>query len=171
MGDSDNAKGAADTHPAATGGKSRRRLVIAGIALAVLAIAGTAVAVIINRDDTPFYDTAQIGWMHEGCQQWAESYRGGDAPDGTSCTAMTDWMTDRMGANASGRTGMMMGPAMWQDPASMRATCEQWMATDPSGVPDAMSTETRCGQMVDWMDQNMGGWNDWMTSGPMMDNP
>lgn len=147
----------------------RRWLLIGGALVAVLVIAGAAWAVVASRDtDTPSYDTAQIGWMRQGCQQWADSYQGADGPNAEWCTSMTDWMNQRMGSNPSGQRGMMMGPMMWQDPASMRTTCEQWLATDPSGVPRANDTDAWCGQMVEWMDQHMGDWDDWTHQGPMM---
>jgi hypothetical protein len=80
---------------------------------------------------------------------------------------MADWMNGRMGRNQSGGSGMM-GSMMWQDPASMQATCERWMSTNPSGVSTPSDTSTWCGQMVAWMDQHMGNWDDWMMNGPMM---
>jgi hypothetical protein len=60
----------------------------------------------------------------------------------------------------------MMGPMMWQSAENMRATCEQWMAEAPQGVPTDADTSTWCEQMTDWMDQNMGDWDSWMTNGP-----
>ena len=117
----------------------RRWLLIGGIALAVLVIAGGVWAVIAAHDgDTPTYDTAQIGWVHEGCQQWADSYQGTGGPDAAWCNSMTDWMNERTGTRASAQNGKMMGPMMWQDPSTMAATCEQWMATNPSCVPSGI---------------------------------
>lgn len=161
----DGATAPASTEP---GSGRRRWLIIGGIALAVLVIAGGAVAVIAAQDDdTPSYDTAQIGWMHQGCQQWTDSYQGTGDPNTAWCTSMTDWMNQRTGTDASSQNGMMMGSMMWQDAASMATTCEQWMATNPSGT----DANAWCGQMTDWMNQHMGDWDTWMMNGPMMGNP
>lgn len=155
--------------PAIDKARGPRWWVAAGIALAVLLVAGGAWAVIANQDDdTPTYDTSQIEWMHQGCQQWADSYQGSNGPNTAWCTSMTDWMNGRIGPNASSGNGMMMGSMVWQSPGSMQTTCEQWMATNPSGVPSGSDTTAWCGQMVDWMDQHMGGWDNWMHDGPMM---
>ena len=149
---------------------SRRRwLLIGGILVAVLVIGGAAWAVVASRDtDTPSYDTAQIVWMHQGCQQWVASYQGTEEPNAAWCTSMTDWMNQRMGSKASGQGGMMMGPMMWRDPASMRTTCEQWLATGPNDVPRGNDADAWCRQMVEWMDQHMGDWGEWTRNGPMM---
>jgi hypothetical protein len=140
------------------------RWIVLAIVVAVLALGGIAAAVIANRDDGRSYDTAQIGRMHQGCQQWSESYQGGDGPGDGWCTSMTDWMDDRMGQR---RGGMMMGPMMWQDPDSMRATCQEWMADDPPADSSGGRAEW-CDQMVDWMSDHMGDWDRWMGDGPRM---
>jgi hypothetical protein len=151
----------------ATRSWGRRWRWIGGIVAAVLVVAGGAWAIVANQDDDPTSDTARIGRMHQGCQQWADSYQGPDGPNDAWCTSMADWMADRTGPNASAGSGMMMGPTMWQDPASMQAACEDWMSTNPSGVPVGADAPAWCGQMVDWMDQHMGGWDRWMRDGPM----
>lgn len=161
---------AAPAEPAQESGR-RRWLLISGVVALVLVIAGGAWAVVATQDDdVPSYDTAQIGWMHQGCQQWADSDQDTGGPNVEWCTSMTDWMNQRMGTSASGQNGMMMGSMMWQDPASMRATCEQWMGTNPNGVPSGTDATAWCGQMVDWMNQHMGDWDNWMMNGPMMGN-
>jgi hypothetical protein len=57
---------------------------------------------------------------------------------------MADWMTQRMGQSG-------MGPQMmWGDPERMRATCQEWMSTNP---PDqtAVDPESWCAGMAEWM--------------------
>lgn len=155
-----------------TAPSKRRGMLVGWIVLALLVLAGGGWAVVANQDDdTPSYDAAQIGWMHQGCQQWVDSDPGRGGPDGAWCTSMTDWMNQRVGPNASGQTGMITSSMMWQDPASMRATCAQWMGTNPSGVAGGTDTTAWCDQMVDWMDQHMGDWDSWMHNGPMMGRP
>ena len=50
-----------------------------------------------------------------------------------------------------------------------------WAEVPPANwapqTPPLASMLPRDGEMVDWMDQHMGGWDDWMMDGPMMDNP
>lgn len=60
------------------------------------------------------------------------------------------------------------GPMMWQDPDSMRATCEHWMSTGPH--TEGGDAQSWCSQMVDWMSQEHGDWDNWM-NGPMMGGP
>lgn len=147
-----------------------RRWIVIGVAVAaVVLIAGGVWALVARDDDTPAYGTAQIGWMHQGCQQWADSYQGSDGPNAGWCRSMTDWMNSRMDPNPSRGNGMMAGSMMWQDPASMQATCEQWMSTNSNDGASGTDTTGWCTQMVDWMDQHMGGWDTWMRNGPMMD--
>lgn len=158
---------AAAPEPAPTTRIGRRWIVLA-VGVAVLAVGGVATAVIATRDDAPSYDTAQIGRMHDGCQRWADSYRGSDGPDGGWCTSMTDWMNGRMEQR---RGGMMTGPMMWQDADSMRATCEGWMADRPAATTGGADRSDWCDQMVDWMSEHMGDWDHWMRDGPMSDGP
>ncbi|MBK6856554.1 MAG: hypothetical protein IPG97_08410 [Microthrixaceae bacterium] len=153
-------RGPADS-PAAPRRTGRRWIVLA-IVVAVLTVGGIAAAVIATRDDGPSFDTAQIGWMHQGCQQWADAYQGADGPGAGWCSSMTDWMNGRMGQRQG---GMMMGSMMWQDPDSMRATCQQWMAEDPTATNGSGQW---CDQMVGWMSDHMGDWDQWMRNGPMM---
>lgn len=144
----------------------RKWPLVAGTVIAVLVLTGGAWAVVAGQDDdTQPYDTAQIGLMHQGCQQWADSYQGSGGPDGTWCRSLTDWMDQRMGPNASGQDRMMAGSMMWRDSDSMRATCVQWMGTGPSRVPTGTDSTAWCEQMVGWMDEHMGGWDNWMHDG------
>lgn len=148
--------------------RTGRRWIVLAIVVAVLAAGGIAAgAIIANRDDGPSYDTAQIGWMRQGCQQWAGSYQGRDGPGDGWCSSMTDWMNGRMDQRQG---GMMMGPMMWQDPESMRATCQQWMADN--ATTSSGGRAEWCDQMVDWMSDwmsdHMGDWDRWMRNGPMM---
>ena len=142
--------------------RTGRRWFAVAIVVAILAVGGVAAAAIANRDDGPTYDTAQIGWMHQGCQQWADSYQGGDGPGDGWCSSMIDWMSGRMGQR---HPGMMMGSMMWQDPESMRATCRQWTADNPTA---SNGSGRWCDHMVDWMSDHMGDWDQWMRNGPMM---
>lgn len=146
--------------------RGRRWLVIAGVIAAVLVVSGGAWAIVASQDDAPVHATEQIGRMQQGCQQWARSVQGSNGPSDAWCMSLTDWMNSRMSPDASSGNGMMMGSMMWQDPASMQTTCEQWMSAE--GDPSDTGATLWCGQMVDWMDRHMGGWDKWMHDGPMM---
>ena len=58
-----------ETEPAGSSATKRsgRRWIVLAVFVAVLAVGGIAAAVIATRDDGPSFDTAQIGWMHQGC--------------------------------------------------------------------------------------------------------
>ena len=132
-----------------------RRWIALATVVAVIAVGGVAAAATANRDDSPTYGTAQIGWTHQGCQQWADSYQGAGGPGDGWCNSMTDWMNDRMGQR---QAGMTMGPTMWLDPDAMRATCQHRMADDSTATN---SSGQWCDQMVDWMSDHMGDLDDW----------
>lgn len=145
--------------PASSRG-TRRGLVFVGVVL----IAGIVGAiVVVNNDDTPEYAAPQITRMHEGCQQWADGFEGSRRPTTGWCDSMASWMNGRMGNDSMMGRDQMMGSMMWQNPTSMAATCEQWAADNADDADTNMSTW--CGQMVDWMEQNMGGWDNWMMDG------
>lgn len=152
----------------ATPARSKRPWVlVAAVAVGVLAVAGIVGAVVIaNNDNASDYGAPQIGWMREGCQQWAGSYEGADGPDDAWCDSMAGWMDGRTGDGPMMGQGQMSGSMMWQNPTNMRTTCEQWMAGNPDGAPADADPSAWCGQMVDWMDQHMGGWDNWMMDGP-----
>ena len=140
---------------------------VTGVVVAVLAVAGIVGAVLlVNDEDTPDDAAAQIGWMQDGCQQWADGYQGASGPDDDWCNSMAGWMNGRTGDASMMDRRQMMGPMMWQSADNMRATCEQWMAEAAQGVPTDGDTSAWCEQMTDWMDQHMGDWDSWMTNGP-----
>jgi hypothetical protein len=134
---------------------------VAGVVALVLV--GGAAVVAFGGDDSPSYDAQQIGWMHDDCQQWAESDQ---APHGTgeTCDSMADWMNGRVGQGMPGNG--MIGPMMWRDPDSMRATCEQWMDAEPSATPAGEDSSSWCAQMTEWMSQHHADWDGWMMNGP-----
>lgn len=164
MNDTPDAEPTAETP---TPARSSPRWMLLAALVGVLVVAGIAGAVaIVNNDDTSDYATSQIGWMHDGCQQWADSNQGADGPDDEWCDSMAGWMNGRMGGDSMMGQGQMMGSMMWQNASNMRTTCEQWMADNPDVASPGADTSARCEQMVDWMDQHMGDWNDWMMNGP-----
>lgn len=138
-----------------------------GAALGAVLVAGVIGAVaVLNNEDTPGHPATQIGWIREGCQQWTADYRGSDGPNDEWCNSMVGWMDGRVRNESMMGQGQMMGPMMWQSPANMRATCEQWMADTPDGAPEGADRSGWCEQMTVWMAQNMGDWDNWMTNGP-----
>lgn len=154
-----------ETSPAAvpaSSNRTRNRWVVVAVVVAVLALGGVAAAVIADREDSPSYGNAQIGWMHQGCEQWADSPQRAGGPDEGWCRSMADWMDGRIGSRPG---GMMLGPMMWQDPDSMRATCREWMVDDPAAGGSRRAEW--CDEMVGWLSDHMGDWDRWMRDGPM----
>ena len=147
----------------------RRTRTVAVAVVAAAAIIGVLIGVAIARDDdgttAAVSSGAQVASVQQACQQWLDgnSSMMGD-PDW--CSAMAGWMSQSMMGNG-------MGPQMmWGDPERMRATCEQWMTTDPPAGA-TVDPGAWCASMVDWMATHMRGWSGedtwdgWM-NGPMM---
>jgi hypothetical protein len=65
---------------------------------------------------------------------------------------MAAWMSGHMRGG-----GMMMGLGMWASPQAMRDVCVQAMGTGRGANGDATQW---CDQMVDWMSQHRGTWDD-----------
>jgi putative membrane protein len=102
--------------------------------------------------------TLQIAAARQACQQWLDdsaASQGGAGPGAGWCNDMARWMTDNM---ATGQ--MMMGPMMWSSPEAMRDVCVQAMGTGQR----ADATQWR-DQMVAWMSQRMGDWDNWHEHG------
>src|SRR5690606_32151786 len=134
---------ATDTEPSEAVASAPRRkwLVIAAIVVGLVVLAGIAGRVVIANDaDAPDYAADQSGWMHQGWQQWADSYQGANGPNGAWCTSMAGWMDGRMGTDSMMGQGQMMGSMMWQNPTNMATTCEQWMADNPNVAPAGADT-------------------------------
>jgi hypothetical protein len=102
------------------------------------------------------------------CQQWLDDSppSTGDVPDQRWCDDFGDWMFDQM-SNGS------MGTMMWDSPQAMLQACLQWIATpsgnDTSATSGANATNGWCNQMIAWMTQHMGNWDEWddhMNDGP-----
>lgn len=140
-------------------------LLLTGIAVVI--VAGAAIGIVIVRDDDSndngtVAGTQQLASVQQACAQWRDAYSGSSAPSSSWCNDMVGWMTGQM------NSGQMMGTMMWGDPDRMRDTCRQWMSTNPAGSGSALNTSAWCDQMVGWMTQNMGDWDDWMMNGSMM---
>ncbi len=61
--------------------------------------------------------------------------------------------------------GQLTGSMMWGSATVLRSTCLQWMTTENSGMAGGSAW---CDQMVSWMSQHVGNWDQWMMSGHMM---
>ncbi len=155
------------TAPAATTSSGPRWLIVSIVVAVLVLFGGVLVAVAVNDDDQSSYAANQIGWMRDSCEQWSGDYSGNGPPD-SWCASMADWMNSRVGQGSP--NGMMSGQMMWQDSGSMRATCEQWMATNPDATAAGGDAQSWCRQMVEWMSQQHGDWDNWM-NGPMMGGP
>lgn len=149
---------------ATTTGLGRRRapLVMAGIVLLAVVVAGVALATSDGSNSGRLAGRHMMTSQRVGrlCDDWARSNATtNDAVASTWCDQMTNAMDDRMAS------GHMTGPMMWGTPASMRDACVKAMAgyEDAARDPDAW-----CQRMVTWMQQHLGDWNDSMMGRSMM---
>jgi hypothetical protein len=138
------------------------RWVLAGL-VAVLAVAVVAAGLLIANDggnsNAASNTSTQIASVRAACQNWLDSDQTQPGSAGW-CNGMADWMTQRM--------GQAMGPQMmWGDPERMRATCQQWMTSNPPAGA-TVDAQSWCDSMVAWMSDRIGDWNgsgdwdDWM---------
>ena len=146
--------------------RSRNRRIawyVGGIALIAALV---AIGLIVFRDDSSSSGSLaakQMASINHACQQWtagsAPALEGRSASE--TCTAMSDWMNQQL------QNGHMTSGMMWSSAATMRATCEQWMATSHPAV-GATTAQSWCGSMTSWIAGHIGDWPDWMDSGHMM---
>jgi len=135
---------------------ARRWKLGAGLAAGVAVLAAGIVAFALTRDgDQQATGAQQVDAARQACQQWfdSDSASSGNGPAGAWCDDMAGWMSDNM---ANGQ--MMSGPMMWDSPQAMRDVCVQAMGTGQAGTDDPAQW---CDQMVAWMSQRMGNWDDW----------
>lgn len=79
--------------------------------LIVVLLAATAVGAVAlqRRDSDATYAAPQIGWMNQGCTEWAASAGMADGTASQWCASMASWMNDRMGPMATGQGQMGQG--------------------------------------------------------------
>lgn len=138
----------------------RRWMLIAGLVagVAVLAVGIAAFAITRNDNDRQPTATQQIAVARQACQQWlnSDTTRTGPGPGAHWCDDMASWMSGHMGYGS-----MMMGGGMWASPEAMRDVCTRAM----SGTQTAAGNPAQwCDQMVSWMTQHRGNWDDWHDS-------
>ena len=135
---------------------ARRWKLAAGLAAGVAVLAVGIVVFAFTRDgDQQTTGAQQVDAARRACQQWldSDSASSGNAPGGAWCDDMAGWMSDNM---ANGQ--MMRGPMMWDSPQAMRDVCVQATGTGQAGIDDPAPW---CDQMVAWMSQRMGDWDNW----------
>ena len=154
-------------------GTARRRSWLLWIFASAVALifAATVVGVVATRGDDSASNasslgTQQLGSIQQACAQWQDGSTGSSAPAAVWCDGMVGWMTGQV------RSGQMTGSMMWSNPEQMLATCQRWMVSSQRADGSTPGTPGWCGQMVDWMTQHMGDWDQWdrgwMMNGPMM---
>lgn len=123
--------------------------------IAVLAVGLAAFAIGRDDDDSQPTATEQIAVARQACQQWLDSDNAstGPGPGAGWCDDMARWMSDHMGNGQ-----MMMGGGMWASPDAMRDVCTRAMGNTRTANGDPAQW---CDQMVGWMTQNDGDWDDW----------
>ena len=133
----------------------RRWILLAAMAagVSVLAIGIAAFAASGNDDDPQQDTTEQVAAARQACQQWLDSDTAGNGPGADWCDDMAGWMSGHM---ADGQ--MMMGSGMWASPDAMRDVCTRAMSD--VGTSDGDYAQW-CDQMVGWMSQHEGDWDNW----------
>ena len=93
---------AESTAETSTPARSKPRwMPLAAVAVGSLVVSGIVGALVIaNNDDSSTYAASQIGWMHDGCQQWADNDQAADDPDAASSGAGTPAGTAAQSADA-----------------------------------------------------------------------
>ena len=141
---------------------TRRRIKIRFIAVvAVVIVAAVMIGVVLAHHDSAA-GAPQLTSTERACQQWSGSYTpsDGSAPTGAFCTAFTSWMGQQL------HSGRLAGPMMWSDTTAMRSTCRRWTSTGPAAASGVRPQV--CDDMVTWMAQHAGNWDNWMMTGRMM---
>lgn len=131
-------------------------ILIAGLVAGVVVLAVGIAAFAITRDDDPQPSaTEQIAVARQACQQWLDSDNAptGPSPGAGWCDDMAGWMSGHMGDSQR-----MMGGGMWASPDAMRDVCTRAMGN--TRTADGNATQW-CDQMVGWMTQHEGDWDDW----------
>jgi hypothetical protein len=137
-------------------------LILIGLIVAAVVIAAV---IVFSSDSSGVADRQQQATLQRVCGEWS----GISAPElGTSsasaaCSAMADWMDQQL------RNGRMTGPTMWGSATALGSTCREWMDTGSRASISTSTSPRWCSEMVSWMKQHIGNWNDWMMHGNMMD--
>jgi hypothetical protein len=150
------------TAPAPTPGEDTRRrperrwMLIAAVVAVVAVLAVGIAAFAIGRDNSNSPPTAprQIATARQACHQWVDNdtTASGGGPGSGWCDDMAEWMSGHMRGD-----GMMMGTGMWARPQTMRDVCVQAMGTGQGANGNATQW---CDQMVDWMSEHRGEWDE-----------
>jgi hypothetical protein len=161
---------ATETHSSAPEGpkrSARRWWLVMAIAIVLAALVGGAIAAHgSDSNDDAALGTRQLTSIRQACTTWQVGDTGTAAPAASWCGDMVGWMTGQI------RGGHMMGSMMWGNPDEMRSTCQAWLSSGQGADTAAPNASAWCDQMVDWMTQHMGQWDQWdrgwMMDGPMM---
>ncbi len=155
-----------DTLEEVSDGKSSVRhraiwLILIGLAVAVLVIIGV---IVFGSDSSGVTAEQQLASVEHACVQWSgnSAPRLGANSASATCSTMADWMNEQL------RDGHMSGPMMWGTAATMGATCRDWLNTEPRTSVSTSASSAWCHEMVGWMEQHIGNWDDWMMNGKMM---
>jgi hypothetical protein len=158
-----------DTDTRRTSGSSpsrdvRRKWIAAAAAVAAMTgVSATALAVTRGSDNDHTGHSAysqQIPVSYRVCQQRLDDYppSTADGPVDGWCNDFGNWMFDQMS------TGSMRRTMMWYGPAAMIDACHQWIGTPPgsdaTASNGASATNRWCNQMITWMTEHMGDWDD-----------
>jgi hypothetical protein len=132
------------------------------LVVVVLIIVGV---IVFSSDSSGVADQQQqLASVQRVCKEWSGSSAAvlGTSSASAACSTMADWMDQQL------RNGHMTGPMMWGSATTMDSVCRQWMDTASRASISTTASPGWCDDMVSWMEEHMGNWGDWMTSGTMM---
>jgi hypothetical protein len=144
--------------------RHRTRVLAGGLLVVVLVVVGIIVFSAGGSSSTSPVAEQQLASVQRVCERWS----GSSAPslDASSasfaCTNLANWMTEQL------RTGRMTASMMWDSPSAFGSTCRHWLATETQSSVSGTTSPEWCDEMVSWMEQHIGNWDDWMMHGTMM---
>jgi hypothetical protein len=136
-------------------------VILIGLVVAALVIVGF---LIFSSDSSGVTDQQRLASVQRVCGEWTgnSAPRLGTSSASTACALMADWMDQQL------RNGDMTGPMMWGSATTMGSTCRQWMRTQSGASITTPPSLGWCNNMVNWMEQHINNWDDWMMNGNMM---
>jgi hypothetical protein len=149
--------------PDGTSPAKRNTLWLIPIGLVVAAAVIIAV-ILFSSNGAGVTDRQQLASVQRVCGEWSgtSAPRLGTSSASTACAAMAGWMDQQL------QNGQMTGPTMWGSPTTLDATCGEWVGTHSRAAISSAVSSSWCNEMVGWMQQHIGNWDDWMMHGNMM---
>ena len=138
-------------------------LIPIGLAVVVLVVVGV---IFFSSDSSGVTDQQQLASVQRVCKEWSGNSAAslGSSSASAACSTMADWMGQQL------QNGQTTGPMMWGSATKMDSVCRQWMGTGSRASISTTASPGWCDDVVGWMEQHIGNWDDWMMNGNMNGN-